>query len=212
MKTKHLMGLTALTLILAAGWLGAARAENRLAAKPTAVAVVDIQKAFDALAEKDQIEADLRTKAEQLKQLEDDKKKKIRDIQADLEILAPDTEPWLRKKDELDKALIELQVWRTFETNNLNNERGVQVENLYRKMIDSIGKVAKANGYDVVLFKEKPVRFAGAKPEQIPALIQVRKVLWAADELDLTDQVITDMNNQFKNSPGAGVLPPKKNP
>jgi Skp family chaperone for outer membrane proteins len=191
--------IPALAVALALCWIVGANANNLLRGRPTAVAVVDVQKAFDALAEKDQIEADLRAEAERLKLQEEDKKKSIRELQADLEILAQGQPAWKAKKEQLDTGLIELQVWRNFETQKLNRERGVQIENLYRKLTDSIGRVAGQQGYDVVLFKEKPVEFRGAEPQQIPTLIQVRKVLWSADDLDVTNAVITDMNNQFRS-------------
>jgi len=200
MNRTRKMWIVVAGLALGLCWFAGAKANHYLAGKPTAVAVVDVQRAFDSLQEKDQIEADLRAEAERLKVDEENKKKSIRELQADLEILAQGAPAWKQKKAALDTALIELQVWRSFETNKLNRERGVQIENLYRKVVDAIGRVAKDNGYDVVLFKEKPVEFKGAKPEQIPTLIQVRKVLWSADELDLTDLVIQQMNAQFRNS------------
>ena len=62
-----------------------------------------------------------------------------------------------------------------------------------------IGRVAKENGYDVVLYKEQEPDFQNVKAEAINQMIQLRKVLWSADDLDLTDQAVTRMNNEYKN-------------
>ncbi len=189
------------TLALGLCWFAGANANHALlAGKPSAVAVIDVTKAFDALAEKDAIEADLKSQGEKLKVEEQAKRKHILALQGDLEVLAKDSPAWRRKNEELQTAAIELRVWQTFENGKLNRERGLQIERLYRKLSDAVARHGKDNGYHVVLFKEKPVDFRNAKPEQIPTLIQVRKVLWHSDELDITDAVIQSMNNEYKNS------------
>jgi len=180
------------------GWVGA-NARSLMAGRPTSVAVVDVQLVFESLKEKVQIEADLKGRLEQLNQDEQDRKRELEELKSDLEILAPDTPAYNEKQAKLEQSAIELQAWRTFQTQKLNRERGLQIERLYRKLLDAIGRISQQNGYDLVLFKEKPVDFRGTKPEALNTLIQVRKVLWSSDELDLTDQIIQLINNEFSN-------------
>lgn len=177
-----------------------ANAGSLLKGRPTAVAVADVQTVFESLKEKMQIEADLKTRLEQLNQEEQKQKTDLQSLKSDLEILAPGTPAFNEKQDQLEQKAIELQSWINFQTQKLNRERGMQIERLYRKMVEAIGRVAQQGGYDAVLFKERPVDFTGAKPEALNTLIQVRKVLWSADELDITDQVTQMMNNEFTNS------------
>ncbi len=168
-------------------------------ARPTAVAVVNVQEVFESLEEKTQVETTMKAQLDSLNEQEQDRKKELQALQADLEILAPGTPAFTEKQHELERKSIELQAWRGFQTQKLQRERGIQIEMLYRKVIDSIGQVAEQNQYDIVMFKESAVNFQGAKPEALTALIQVRKVLWAADDLDLTNNVIQMMNNEFSN-------------
>lgn len=181
------------------GWVAGARASASLTGQPTAVAVVDIMAVFESLKEKVQVEADLKTRLERINEDEQNRKKDLQALQGDLEILAPGTPAFQEKQDELERGVIELQAWKGFQQKKLHRENAVHIENLYRKTIDSIGAVSRDNGYDIVMFKEKPVNFSSAKPEALPTLIQVRKVLWSSDELDLTEQVIQRMNNEFTN-------------
>ncbi len=181
------------------GWV-AANAGNLLSGRPTAVAVMDVQVIFDSLKEKMQIEADLKSQLEQINTDDQDRKQELQELRSDLDILAPDTPAYNEKQSQLEQKAIELQAWRNFQTQKLNHERGLQIEKLYRKMLTAAGQLCKQNGYDLVLFKEQAVNFAGAKPEALKTLIQVRKVLWSADDLDITDQVIQLMNNEFTNS------------
>ena len=45
------------------------------------------------------------------------------------------------------------------------------------------------NGYDLVLFKESSIDFSAVDPKELGTAMYSRKVLWAAEDLDLTEQV-----------------------
>jgi Skp family chaperone for outer membrane proteins len=166
------------------------------------VAVVDVQRAFESLTERGEVEARLKAKAAQLEREDQQKQEELKKIQADIEILAAGSPDRLKKEEDLERKVVALQVWRQVENNRLNRERAVQTESLYRKILDACGRVAQTNGAQLVMFKESEVNFSGARPDALPTLIQVRKVLWSAKELDLTDQTIQLMNNEYKNRPG----------
>ena len=170
------------------------------AQKATGVAVVDVQKAFDALREKVQVEAELQSAADVVKQEDTRRQQKLQELQQDLKILAAGTAPYDRKQEELERAALDRQVWLQFQQAKLNRERAVRIEGIYKKMVDAIGRVATAGGFKIVLFKEPEMTLGQiTKPEQISAVIGARKVLWSADELDLTDQVIQKLNNEFSS-------------
>lgn len=190
------MFITRTTIVAAAAVLMSVSLAH--AQKATGVAVVDVQRAFDSLKEKSQIEADLQTQADKVKQEDQERTTKIKELQQDLSILQPGTAAYEKKQEEFERAALDRQVWLNFQQQKLNRERAVRIENIYKKMLNAIGRTATQNGYQIVLFKEPPVQFSNVtKPEQISALIQVRKVLWSADELDLTDQVIQKLDNEF---------------
>ena len=83
----------------------------------------------------------------------------------------------------------------------MGSERVLQVANVYRKLSDTIGKVATEAGYDMVLFKEKTMALpqANMKPDTLSAMLQMRKVIWVRNDLDITDQIVLRMNNEWKN-------------
>lgn len=199
---RHLwivMGL--LTLTTAAGLMGAQAASK---ARPVSVAVVDIKRLFESLQEKNQIEADLNSRRQKLADESNRRKAELEQMKSDLEtVLQPNTPAYNEKQNEMERKAIDFQAWVQYQNNRLARENVLQSESLYLRMSDAIGQVAKDNGYDMVLFKEREVSFSGAKPEQLTALIQGRKVLWASDDLDVTDLVIQKMNNEFKSRPAA---------
>ena len=81
----------------------------------------------------------------------------------------------------------------------MNSEKVLQTGSMYRKLIDAMGKVATENGYDMVIFKEKEIPFNKLKPEALSTYIAMRKVLWVRNDLDITDQVVQRMNNEWRN-------------
>ena len=170
-------------------------------AQKSTVAVVDVQRAFNAVKEKSQIDAELTTMADKVKQEDASRTKTIKELQQDLSILSPGTAAHTQKQNDLEKAALSRQVWLNYQQLKLNRERALRVENMYKKMLATIGRVATAEGYTVVLFKEQPVRFNNVtKPEQMNAVIQVRKVLWSAPNLDLTEQVVLKMDAEYRSS------------
>lgn len=194
---QSLLILAAVTLVLGTGvWVGAAAGK----ARPVAVGVVDVQKVFDSLAEKVQADADLQTKADRLQQEGQDRERKLQDLQKDLEVLAaPGSPTHTQKQEELERLAIEFQSWRNFQSQKLQRERAIRYEQLYRRMSETLGQLARENNFDVVLFKEGAFDTRNVKPEQLGTVIQLRKVLWTADDLDLTDMLVQRMNNEFKN-------------
>jgi Skp family chaperone for outer membrane proteins len=197
METLAMIKRPFMCILAAAAVIGissAAQAQQ----KATGVAVVDVQKAFDALREKTQVEAELTTAADLVKTEDGKRQAKLRELDQDLKIMAVGTPPYEKKQEELERAALDRQVWLQFQQGKLNRERAVRIEAIYKKMIETIGRVAQANGYKLVLFKEQDVNLGSiSKPEQISAIIGSRKVLWSSDELDLTDQVVQRLNNDF---------------
>lgn len=171
------------------------------AKQPTRVAVVDIKAAFDSLHEKAKIEADFQARATQIKIEQDRRQKEIDALRGDIEVIPTGTPDHDRKMEELQKAGINAQAWIQFTTTKLNRDRVRATEGLYKKLLGEIEKVAKAEGYDVVLFKEQIPNFPpNVEPQQLAALIQVRKVLYASDDIDITSGVVQKMNREFNRN------------
>ena len=195
MRTRVLILITAL-LFTTAGLAGATAAFR---AEPTAVAVVDVQQVFDTLTENTQIRADMQSRAESFQQQAEQKRSEIEQLRQRLKALSPGTEAYKQTEEQLQKAVLEHQVWTRFEQRKLQVEYGLQMEKLYRRMLDTIGKVSNETGYDLVLYKEQPPQFEGNDPQQMRSQIAIRKVLYASDQVDITDQVVQRMNNQYES-------------
>lgn len=200
------LAAAALTLSLPAAPAAAPAAPR---AKAAAIAVVDIQDALRKLDENAEIRADLNKMAEKMQQERNDREKEVKDLQGKLGVVAQDTPAFAKIVEELEQKTIAFNVWQDYQNRKLARESSLQYQRVYRKLVESIGRLALSSGFNMVLYKEAPLEqaFAGAKPEVVPAVAANRKVIWCVDELDLTAQVIQTMNNEYKNAARTGTAP-----
>lgn len=196
MQAKKLMGLV---LVVAMMGMLTFTGKVMAQARPTSIAVLDVEKAMVALEEKTQIEADMKTELEQIKQEHESRRLKLKQMQEDLELLQPGTDAYMSKAEELQLSGMQLDGWFKYKQSRMNSESVLQVGNMYRKLIETMGKVATESGYDMVIFKEKDPAFNNMKPEALSTYIAMRKVLWVRNDLDITDQVVQRMNNEWRN-------------
>lgn len=191
--------VTAAALVFALiGVAGMVTAQNALRAEPTALAVVDIERAFDELNEKTAVESEIRSRGEELGQEEQQRRQQIRQLREDLDVLASGTNAHRQKEEELNRAIIELQTWAQFQQQRLAREHVLQTERLYRQMMDAIAQMAEAEGFDAVMYREGEINFQAEQPQELVAQIQMRKVLYASDNIDITDELVQRMNNAYE--------------
>lgn len=195
--TRPIVLLSAVALI-ALGFAGA-YAQNRMAAEPTAAAVVDLQVLLENLDERTEREADVARERERLQQEAEQKRSQLQQIRNELDMLKAGTPNFREKQAELQKTAIELNVWTQYQQQRINRETGLMIEDLYRKCLDAVEATAKDAGYDMVFFKESSPDFNYENPQQLSAQISVRKLLWSSDEVDITNAVAQRMNNAYNN-------------
>lgn len=169
------------------------------AKKAAVIAVVDVQNVFANLKERDAVEADITQQTEALQKEATERAQKIKELEADLPLLAKDSKAWKETRENLERMAIEFRAWQEFKKRSLENEKVIRIQELYKKAIDQIGKVAEREGYDLVLFKDQTAAPTTNNQQQIAAIIQNRKLLYAAERMDITDQITQLLNNQFAN-------------
>ncbi len=202
MKTTErmlLVGVTAAAVTLAATMTLRGQGAS---APPVSVGTVNVETVFGNLDERNAIEADIQSRVSELQQWEQEQRKEISAMRSNLEIMQPDSPNYQRQREELEKKLINLRVELEVRQRQIEQHKALQMEQLYRKIIDGTEQVARQAGYEVVLMKDETPNFTGANQQQMAALIQVRKLLYADADLDLTDRVTQQLNNNYAASQG----------
>lgn len=189
--------LVILCAVIGGAWVVASGQAELLRDRPAVVAVVSLEEVWNQVDEREQMNADLQTEKEELLADKERREQKIKNMQQDIDWSPEDSEERAKKEEELMQEAIKFKAWWEWQQQRLAREEKIRYEQLYRNSVSAIEEVAEANGVDIVLFKERPPTFdPKLNVAQTLALIGNRKVLYVRDELNLTDQVITRMNNR----------------
>lgn len=180
-----------------------ASAAARPPATPTAVATVNLPTILEALAERTVRQEELNTSAEgrqaQLDVLQD----RIVALEADLHpetgTLKPGTTEYRDKVIELRELQVSIEARFKLLNQVLSFERGAVLRDLYKKIEVAVAQIAERDGYDLVLLNDT----AFAIPEEagqddMNRAILSRAMLYAHPSIDISDQVIRLLNNEFQ--------------
>ncbi len=205
------------SLIIGASLLGGAavystaHSATAAAPAPSAVALVDIARVINGLhemaernavikAKGEQLADQLRTTDDEIKKIEDDLKNKIppKDFAARAEAIGRAYE---------FKALLDTRkkiFQRQFDVMN-----GDATHELYEKAMAAIDAFARREGYDLVLFDDRALKLPDlgvATNSELNSLLEARRVFYARDGMDITDRIVTWMNQQYASGPRATGL------
>jgi len=165
----------------------------------TTVAVCDIAQVFDNYLRGKELSAEFRDKSEKLRGEDDQRAKAISDLQGELEGLMEGSKEYEQRLSEVHRLTIERTTWRQFQTDQVDRDRLRLTRQMYDEILQAVSQVAKSKGVQVVLYHKRQ----DEKAENMTELLQqveLRKVLYAADSVDITDQVLQEVNKAFEAS------------
>jgi Skp family chaperone for outer membrane proteins len=204
MKRNPVLNLATLVACLVVigiiGWrAGAESTGARLRAEPTSVAIVNVEKALNDLAELADLNTALKVRRDKRQQDLDALYDRIKGLDEELKL---QPENATEKRRELRAQIFELTETGKARTNAyqslINIEKGEIIRPLYTKLVAGVGEVAAKEGYDLVLFDNRALEVPLDTQAVINEVIQQKSILYADERLDITDQVIVLMNNKYK--------------
>lgn len=190
------MVLVAGAILLAVAMIGPGRAANQTTTGPNTVAVVDVQQAFNDLDEKIAIEADQQQTLDEIQSKRKLRSDEIEQFQEDLKILSPGNE-YNKVEEKIFFKAAQLEAWLKLQQKKLLTTRAIRYQAVRKKMISTVETLAKNQNIDIVLNKESKIPLPSGQQGRTNE-VNVITVLWAADPLDLTDQVVQRMNNDWQ--------------
>ena len=122
-----------------------------------------------------------------------------------------DTLASTREEELIDQLVLErikVQYWNQQATADLKMQTALRLQDLYASIKEATEALAQAAGYDMVIINdavdELPFDRAASIPAQVQMLQQIgaRKILCLNPAIDITDDLITRMNNAFRASQG----------
>ncbi|MFK7884843.1 MAG: OmpH family outer membrane protein [Phycisphaerales bacterium] len=191
-----------LVLTAAVAWHAGATTTMRPPAQPTAVATIDIVDVFEQLNERSVLETQLKTRVENRQSQLDEINKTIQAIQADLDpqtgTLKSGTDEYKEKVREFMEQRAVAEARRNALQQIISIDQGAMRRQLYIKIQAAIAKIADRDGIDVVILDDSsfPIPEDAADNDVYRSII-TKGVIYRHGNVDLTQQVITLMNNEY---------------
>jgi Skp family chaperone for outer membrane proteins len=193
-RTQTLLLVAAVAIASLAG-VASLRAQARAEARPVAVAVVNVGQVFDGLQERRHHHRSITEMRERFQNEQEQLEENIRRKESEMSLLETGSDEWMRQRDEIQRMALEYQMMQQLHSQRLENESARLTMLIYRRINDAVGQAAERGGYDLVVTREP----MPTGPNVNPNIIQNRRVLYATNEIDISDQILQTLNNQFEN-------------
>ncbi len=196
-NTKTLAAAASLLIVASlAAALGAGIASSRLA--PTTVAVLDIDRLSAEMDEfkvpSEEFQAKQNTRREDLRAIQ----ARITSIAEELELI-PDDDQDAR----INKLTDQVRLDSEFKALQQMYQQASDLEQaqLFKRMFDRIeagaAQIAQRDGIDIVLVDDRVFVLSETNRTAQSAALESKKVLFANDTVDITDELLTMLNNEF---------------
>lgn len=169
------------------------------------VATVDLARVFDKATERSDFDVQMSMLQ---KQIQDELAARQKTFNEDAKRLKEMTDPAQAAEraaleDRLRLDEIRLREWVRSKQMEIDREKALAFQKIYRSLRDECAKLAADEGYQLILVNDsvREIRVRPANEDQRPQEVQVqeqigdRKVLFAAKSVDITEKLILRMNN-----------------
>ena len=197
MKTSRVYLLVIATLVGGALLLGRSFAQSAAPGSEARVAVCDVVKVFNSYDRAEDLTAQLNERRNGIKAEAERRSKAIQAIQMEMEGLVTGSTEYEQRFNDIQRLTIDRAAWLKFEEARALRDHHRLTREMYEEIVEVIGKTARQRGVDIVLYRMS----AGLQSENTPQLLQEierRKVLYAADRVDLTDAIMKRLNDSYR--------------
>jgi len=167
----------------------------------TRVGVCDVVQIFNNYEKSKVLSARLTDQRNQIKAEDDKRRKEIDGLQMELEALKEGSPEHEKRLQRLQELTIQLQVWQQFQQSLIMRRHHQLTQELYEEILRTIDAVAKERGFQVVLYAQRTMPTGKDTPELL-RMIELRKVVYSAPGLDLTDTVLARLNESYRGAGG----------
>lgn len=172
-------------------------AANR--ARPSAVAVVSISKILENLDERTDKEGELASLGRKREDEVNALGEKARAAMADLDVLPKGTADWKAKREEALRMEAQFRLEKQIAELTLGEQQKSMQLALFNKIVAAVKAYAEREGFDLVVTNDSNATIPEDLPDQqFLAAVTGRRVVFASDDIDITDEVSLDMNNAYK--------------
>jgi len=167
----------------------------------TRVAVCDVVQVFNNYARANDLTETLNQKRQEIQAESQKRQQAVENLQQEMQGLLEGSEEYERRFGEIQRMSIDREAWMRHQEGTLMREHHRLTGEMYEEIVKTIEQIAKEGGIDVVLFRARG-KIESQNTQQLLQQIEGRKVLYASDGVDLTDTVLTRLNEAYKAGKG----------
>jgi Skp family chaperone for outer membrane proteins len=171
-------------------------------ARPTSIATIQIERVLNQLNERAEAEGELGARAASLEEERTSRQVVIDELMETYKA-AEDLQVRRDLEDQIALKSREMKDWVEFRRAEIDLEKALMIEGLYRAVRSASAEMAQAQGYDIVMIDDSEREFQVTPDNRVPREAQVRtqlfdrRLLYTADIVDATDDLVERMNNAF---------------
>lgn len=199
LRSSHAVVLAA-AVLSAAVLLRPLEAREPALAAPGKLATVDLGKVFDRLNENADWEMRLTSLQQRIGQEFQTRQASLEARIKELEAITDEAES-AKAREDLILMRLRFEEWGRLKQLELDREKSLRWQTLYRAVRDEAARLAEAEGYEVVLVNDSlgPLNVSReiemSQEQQVKLQIEARRLLYAAKATDITEQLVVRMNN-----------------
>jgi len=196
MKARNIViGILAAAVIsLSVGYeQGWAKAKEEIAA--ARIVVVSVRRILENTKKNAQWEAKVRAEGEKIRMELEKLSKEVGAIEADMATRKVGSSDYLKLMREGTEKQAILEAKDKFYQQEFSLKQQQRIERLYQDIIAAVASVAKDKGADLVIVKEE-FQFPSASLRELTLVIQTSKVLYNAEHMDITNDVLAVLDKE----------------
>ena len=204
-RTSRRNNLSLIMTVLALGVIVGyqALAQRGAAISPPIVATVRIEPLFDGLHQRAEAKTMISALEEEIIAKQGQRQETINQLEIELE----DVVAANRREELTDRIAMERmkhQFWFQEARMELEVEKALRLQELYKSVKEALADLAEAEGYDIVMLNDSSDDLPFDRESRMPAQIQIlqqiatRKMLYLSPATDVTEDLVVRMNNAFR--------------
>ena len=164
--------------------------------RPAVVAYIDISRVFENLAELADHQNRFNQRLQNISTRDEQFRAQLRQIEEEMEGLAATSEAYQNMLVRFEEIAINRDVFLRVQERTANRDIVLILSNTYQKVRREVAAYAQANGIDLVIFNDSVLPFEAQSKPEVDQQIAARRVIYAADHMNITDEIIVLMNNK----------------
>lgn len=202
LRTRY-AAVAALLALLALGAVLIHRAwAQNAGAAAGAVAVVDLERVINNLDERVARENELKSFIAQRRSVIEQKQQRLKQLEDELGLLPEGAQARQAKAEEVVRARIDVESEQRILEQLLQVKRGEVFKILFEHVLDGVQRLAQARGYRLVLSNDANAALQSGTDQQLQIQMVSRRVLFADSALDISDDLVQMLNNEWAAGQG----------